>query len=192
MSAFGYTGTTWQKAQLISFISFGFIGMVYVLCDHMMIKIKGKGDGEKTSISVKFRGNIQRRWAWEESSGKLIGFLTCQSNPGPPLRGSWLLAFSLQFVIRASLHFDLIRPIGMARNKNQSSNWSKRGSGQRRSGLIQYSQSSLTRSPLPFCFYTQLSNSNSAIKDTVSPCQESKALSCQHDCWRHVRKGVPL
>lgn len=63
---------------------------------------------------------------------KLTCFLACQSNPDLPLRGSWLLAFSLQSVIRVSLHFDLIRPIGMAPNKNQSSGWSERGSGQRR------------------------------------------------------------
>lgn len=79
---------------------------------------------------------IQAVWAGEESSGKLIGFLTCQSNPGPPLRGSWLLAFSLQFVIKVTLHFDLIRPIGMAPNKNQSSGWNKRGSGQRRTSWL--------------------------------------------------------
>lgn len=63
----------------------------------------------------------------ERSSGKLILFLTCQSNPGPAVKGSWLLAFSLQFVIRAGLHFDLIKPKGMAPNENQSSSRCKRG-----------------------------------------------------------------
>ncbi len=83
-----------------------------------------------------FSGKIQAVWAGEESSGKCIAFLTCHSNPGPPLRGSWLVAFSLQFVIRVSLHFDLIRPIGMAPNKNQSSSYSDRGSGRQRTSRL--------------------------------------------------------
>lgn len=58
--------------------------------------------------------------------------LACQSNPGPSRRGSWLLAFQLQSVLRLSLHFDLIRPIGMAPNKNQSSGGSERSWSQRR------------------------------------------------------------
>lgn len=85
--------------------------------------------------------------AGEMSSGKLTRFLTCQSNPGPPLRGSWLPAFSLQFVIRASLHFDLIKPIGMAPNKNQSSRMEQTRlcpEEERLTGLILYSRNSLS------------------------------------------------
>lgn len=153
--------------------------MVHFHGDHTIYGIKKTGkkrEREKSSISVKFRVNIQAMWARGESSGKLIGFLTCQSNPGPPLRGSWLLAFSLQFVIRVSLHFDLIRPIGMAPNKNQSSGWSKRSSGQRRRGWLAWISAVRTNSltlislfsPLSFFFHTQPCKSILVIKDAVS------------------------
>lgn len=163
---------------------------------HTILKRETRRERGGEILSQTFRGNIQATWAWEESSGKLIGFLTCQSNPDPPLRGSRLLAFSLQFVMRLSLHFDLIRPIGIAPNKNQSSGLSKRGSGQRRRGwLAQISAvraNSLTPSPLAaptllsFFFHTWLCQSILVVKDTVF----IKGFVCLHDCSRHMQDGI--
>lgn len=119
------------------FINFDVMGQTI-----LTVKSQDRRNKEKSSVSVRFWGNTKAVRAGEEKSGKLIGFLTCQSNPGPPLRASWLLAFFLQFVMRVSLHFDLIRPIGMASNKNQSSGWSKWAPGQPRNKLTGWDQNS--------------------------------------------------
>lgn len=117
----------------------------------------------------------------ERSSGKLILFLTCQSNPGPALRGSWLLAFSLQFVIRAGLHFDLIKPKGMAPNQNQSQSRCKRGFGWRKSSW----QSELTLiSPLPFTAVS-IARADLVVKGAASP-----ETWLRDRRWRHRKEGV--
>lgn len=157
----------------------------YVICTNTDTKKM-----KRTQRNPQFPHNATQ--VTERRSGNLI-LLTCQSNPGPAIRGSWLLAFSPPFVTWTGLHFDLIKPKGMASNENQSSRCCKLVCGWMRTAWLAHISTIGTpslASPL-IAIICSFAHNVRRLQLWEAPCLPDWE-TCLHDHWQHKKEGLCL